>query len=132
MRGIGASLVVAVVVEVFDTWHKSSHTGLLFLLVLLFRPLVLLLLDSLVLFLVACIVTCLREIYVEPSAGFLSMARWQRYLVILCMLSILLLLLILSVTFLFCFRFLLFGISILIVFMLLLPGIGLATQAVVH
>jgi hypothetical protein len=129
-RGAMASMGVVMAVEAFDTWHTSSHTG--FLLILLLRPLVLLLLDSLVLFLLAFLVRCLREIYFDPSAGFLSLARWQRCLVVLCMLAILFLLLILSVTYLIWFRFLVFGISVLVVFILFLPGVGFATQAFVY
>jgi hypothetical protein len=125
-RGKVASIGLAVAVEAFRTWRTSSHSGRFFLLILLVRPLVLVFLDLLVIFLVLFLVTCVQELYVDPPPFFTPR---QRRLIILIMLFFLLLLLVIG--FLMFLSFLILGISTLVVFVLLLPGLELATQALV-
>jgi len=87
LLGTMVSMAVAAAVEAMDTWHTSSHTGLLFLLILLVRPVVLVLLDSYLFYLVRFLVGSLGVIDVEP---FLALAPRERRLVILSILLVLL------------------------------------------
>jgi hypothetical protein len=73
-RGIAASMGVVVAFEAFLTWNTSSCSGILFLLILLVRPLVLALVQSIPVFLVNTHLLLLGSVILfdVPGAGLLT------------------------------------------------------------
>jgi len=71
-RVITASMAVAVAVEAYCTWHSSSYTGFVFLLILCGRPLLLVLFDSLLIY----FVFSLGLLLVDPPPAMLG-APWE-------------------------------------------------------
>ena len=101
-RGFWSSMGMVVALEAFDTWHTSSHTWVLFLLILLVRPLAIALVQSIVVCVSLCFlrVVVLENVYINAPGGTLPpLTPRQTGLIIICFILPLALLLGIAVIF---------------------------------